>query len=164
MSMRVFSLHYIVFTKFTSSANIRFRSCSTWRCHASFSDPVKLVISSLNKFTLVAVKIAVEGLKMNYLMLDKKESLASLETRRGLERKCVPQLFLGLLLGTRQSSIGQCFSVVLSNSPEVIARVSFLFLKWRIKDLDSGLGESTTFQTFFMALIPLSPAYSKTNL
>ena len=117
MSMRVFSLHYIVFTKFTSSANIRFRSCSTWRCHASFSDPVKLVISSLNKFTLVAVKIAVEGLKMNYLILDKKESLASLETRRGLERKCVPQLFLGLLLGTRQSSIGQCFSVVLSNSP-----------------------------------------------
>ena len=101
---------------------------------------------------------------MNYLMLHKKESLASLETRRGLERKCVPQLFLGLLLGTRQSSIGQCFSVVLSNSPEVIARVSFLFLKWRIKDLDSGLGESTTFKTFFMALIPLSPAYSKTNL
>ena len=117
MSMRVFSLHYIVFTKFTSSANIRFRSCSTWRCHASFSDPVKLVISSLDKFTLVAVKIAVEGLKMKYLMFDKKESLASLDTRRELEPNCVPQLFLRLLLGTRLSAIGQCFSVVRSNSP-----------------------------------------------
>ena len=106
MSTRAFPLHYIVFTKFTSSANIRFRSCSSWRCHASFSDPVKLVISSLDKFTLVAVKIAVEGLKMKYLMLDKKESLASLETRRGLEPKYVPQLFVGLLLETRQSAIG----------------------------------------------------------
>ena len=151
MRIRVFSLHYIVFTKFTSSANIRFRSCSAWRCHASFSDPVKLVISSLNKFTLVAVKIAVECLKMKYLMLDKKESLASLETRKELAPKCVPQLFLGSLLES------------LATVPEVIANVSFLFLKWRIADLDSGSGESSTFQTFFIALIPLSPAYSKTN-
>ena len=58
--------------------------------------------------------------------------------------------------------LANVFSPVLSNSPR--RKVSFLFLKWRIKDLDSGLGESTTFQTFFMALIPLSPAYSKTNL
>ena len=31
----------------------------------------------------------------------------TLETTRELEPKCVPQLFLGLLLGTRQSAIGQ---------------------------------------------------------
>ena len=158
MSMRVFSLHCIVFTKFTFSANIRFRSCSAWRCHASFSDPVKLVISSLDKFTLVAVKIAVEGLKMKYFMLNKKESSASLETKRGLEPKCVPQLF-GIVTGDASVS----YWPILSNSPEVKGKVSFLFLKWRIKDLDSGFGESTTFQTFFMALIPLSPAYSKTK-
>ena len=60
--------------------------------------------------------------------------------------------------------LANVFPLSLATVPEVIARVSFLFLKWRIKDLDSGLGESTTFQTFFMALIPLSPAYAKTNL
>ena len=43
---------------------------------------------------------------MKYLMLDKKESLSLLETRRGLEPKYVPQLFVGLLLETRQSAIG----------------------------------------------------------
>ena len=33
----------------------------------------------------------------------------TLETTRELEPKCVPQLFLGLLLGTHQSAIGQFF-------------------------------------------------------
>ena len=96
---------------------------------------------------------------MKYFMLNKKESLASLETKRGLEPKCVPQLF-GIVTGDTSVS----YWPILSNSPEVKRKVSFLFLKWRITDLDSGFGESTTFQTFFMALIPLSPAYSKTNL
>ena len=41
----------------------------------------------------------------------------TLETTRELEPKCVPQVFLGLLLGTRQSAIGQFFSPVPSNSP-----------------------------------------------
>ena len=101
---------------------------------------------------------------MKYLMLDKKESLALLETRRGLEPKCVPQLF-GIVTGDASVSYwSMFFPLSLATVPEVIAKVSFLFLKWQIKDLDSGLGESTTFQTFFMALIPLSPAYSKTNL
>ena len=40
---------------------------------------------------------------------DKVKLFASLETRRGLEPKCVPQLFLGSLLGTRRSAIGQFF-------------------------------------------------------
>ena len=60
--------------------------------------------------------------------------------------------------------LANVFPLSLATVQEVIAKVSFLFLKGRIKDLDSGFGESTTFQTFFMALIPLSPAYSKTNL
>ena len=42
--------------------------------------------------------------------------MLSSETRRELEQKCVPQLFLGSLLGTRQSAIGKIFSVP-SNSP-----------------------------------------------
>ena len=33
----------------------------------------------------------------------------SWETRRGLEPKCVPQWFLGSLMGTRRSAIGQFF-------------------------------------------------------
>ena len=36
-------------------------------------------------------------------------SFATAETRRELEPNCVPQLFLGLLLGTHQSAIGQFF-------------------------------------------------------
>ena len=33
--------------------------------------------------------------------------LATLETKRELESKCISQLYLGSLLGTRQSAIGQ---------------------------------------------------------
>ena len=40
---------------------------------------------------------------------DKVKLFATSETRRGLELKCVPQLFLGSLLGTLRSSIGQFF-------------------------------------------------------
>ena len=36
-------------------------------------------------------------------------SFAPLETRRELELKYVPQLFLGSILGTRRSAIGQFF-------------------------------------------------------
>ena len=41
---------------------------------------------------------------------------ATSETRGELELKYVPQLFLGSILGTRRSAIGQFFSVP-SNSP-----------------------------------------------
>ena len=40
----------------------------------------------------------------------------TLETTREREPKCIPQLFLGLLLGTRQSAIGQFFPFP-GNSP-----------------------------------------------
>ena len=36
-------------------------------------------------------------------------SFATVETRRELEPNCVPQLFLGWLLGTRRSAIGHFF-------------------------------------------------------
>ena len=76
-----------------------------------------------------------------------------------------PAIVSGIVTGDVSVSYWPMFfPLSLATVPEVIAKVSFLFLKWRIKDLDSGFGESTTFQTFFMALIPLSPAYSKTNL
>ena len=41
---------------------------------------------------------------------------ATLETRKELEPKCVPQLFVGSLLGTDRSTIGQLFHPVPSNS------------------------------------------------
>ena len=44
-------------------------------------------------------------------------SFTTLETTRELELKCVPQLFLGLLLGTRQSAIGQFFFLSLVTVP-----------------------------------------------
>ena len=48
---------------------------------------------------------------------------ATLETRRELEPKCVPQLFLGSLLETRQSAIGH-FPPSLVTVPEVFAKVN----------------------------------------
>ena len=47
---------------------------------------------------------------------ERSTSKLSSETERELEQKCVPQWFLGLLLGTCQSAIDQVF-LVLSNSP-----------------------------------------------
>ena len=93
-------------------------------------------------------------------MLDKKRELGFFRDEKGTGAEICPAIVCGIVTGDTPVS----YWLTLSNSPKIIARVSFLFLKWRIKDLDSGLGESTTFQTFFMALIPLSPAYSKTNL
>ena len=54
-----------------------------------------------------------------YVML-----FAILETRGELEPKCVPQLFLGSLLRTRWSAIGQIFSTSLVTVPEVFAKVN----------------------------------------
>ena len=100
---------------------------------------------------------------ITFVYIPGEEQPASLDACM-LRRWYHPSLFylLRLILGTFQilSLTLRCRYFI----SEVIAKVSFLFLKWRIKDLDSRLGESTTFQTFFMALIPLSPAYSKTNL
>ena len=60
-------------------------------------------------------------------------TFATLEMRKELEPKCVPQWFLGLLLGTRQSAIGQLFFPVPRNNPESqLAPVYFSFLKWQI--------------------------------
>ena len=50
-------------------------------------------------------------------------SFATVETRRELEPNCVPQLFLGWLLGTRRSAIGHFFSLSLVTLPEVFAKV-----------------------------------------
>jgi len=46
------------------------------------------------------------------------------QARREPEAKYVPQLFLGLLLRTRRSAIGQFFSVSLVTAPEVLAEVN----------------------------------------
>ena len=51
-------------------------------------------------------------------------SFATVETRRELEPNCVPQLFLGWLLGTRRSAIGHFFSLSLVTLPEVFAKVT----------------------------------------
>ena len=49
---------------------------------------------------------------------------ATLETKRELEPKCVPQLFPGSLLGMRRSAIGQFFFLSLVTIPEVFAKVN----------------------------------------
>ena len=64
-------------------------------------------------------------------------SFATVETRRELEPNCIPQLFLGWLLGTRRSAIGHFFFTVPSDTPRSLCEsyldpVFLLFLKWRI--------------------------------
>jgi len=70
---------------------------------------------------------------------------ATLETRKELEPKYVPQLLLGSLLGARRSAIGQLFFPYVVTVPEVFAKVNLVrspssapdlvqfpsFLKWR---------------------------------
>lgn len=51
------------------------------------------------------------------------DKFATLEARRGLEPKCIPQWFLGLLLGYGQSAIGQFFSLSLVTLPEVLSKI-----------------------------------------
>ena len=47
----------------------------------------------------------------------------TLETKRELEPKCLPQLFLGSLLETRRSAIGQFLCLSLLTVPEVFAKI-----------------------------------------
>ena len=49
---------------------------------------------------------------------------ATLETIRGLVPKCVPQLFLGWLLGTRRSAIDRFYPLILQTVLEVFAKVN----------------------------------------
>ena len=51
---------------------------------------------------------------------------ATLETRRRLEPKCVPQLILGSLLGTRQAAIGHFFSPVPGYSSRSLCEIFIL--------------------------------------
>ena len=67
----------------------------------------------------------------------KYDKFATLETKRGLEPKCIPQWFLGLLLGPGQSAIGHFFFLVPNNTPRspcenLLFPVFFSFLKERI--------------------------------
>ena len=60
--------------------------------------------------------------------------------RRELEPKRVPQWFLGSLLGTRRSAIGQFFSLSLTTVPEVCAKVNSAQFPSRMADC-SNTGE-----------------------
>ena len=60
------------------------------------------------------------------LIKDQRQlSIRHLGTRRELEPKGVPQLFMGLLLRTRWSAIGHFFPVSLETVPEVFAKVNW---------------------------------------
>ena len=66
--------------------------------------------------------------------------LDTLKMRRELEPKRVPQWFLGSLLGTRRSAIGQFFSLSLTTVPEVCAKVNSAQFPSRMADC-SNTGE-----------------------
>ena len=65
----------------------------------------------------------------------KKQNKRKKQAKKKLEPKCVPQFILGSLLGTRQSAVGQFFSLSLVTVPEVFMKVksakfsSFFFFK-----------------------------------
>ena len=54
----------------------------------------------------------------------KKNSFTTWEMRRGLEPKCISQVFMGSLLGKCWSAICQCFFMSLVRVPEVFAKVN----------------------------------------
>ena len=54
------------------------------------------------------------------------------------------QLFVGLLLGTRWSAIGQCFSLSLVTIPEVFACPSFLLVSKALFKGGGGGGRGVT--------------------
>ena len=55
--------------------------------------------------------------------IERCTGFATLETRRELEPKCVPQLFLGWLREMRRSAIGHLFPLSLATISEVFAKV-----------------------------------------
>ena len=65
----------------------------------------------------------------------------TLEMRRELEPKRVPQWFLGSLLGTRWSAIGQFFSLSLATVPEVFTKVKSAQFPSRMADCSNKAGE-----------------------
>ena len=81
--------------------------------------------------------VAIKMFKGSQYFLWRYNQFVILETRRELEPKCVPQLFLGWLLGTRRTAIGHFFFVVLSNNPRslfesLLDPVFLLLLNFRI--------------------------------
>ena len=69
--------------------------------------------------------------------------LDTLEIKRELEPKRVPQVFVGSLLGTRRSAIGQFFTVSLTTVPEVCAKVNSAHFPSRMADCSNTAGEDT---------------------
>ena len=67
--------------------------------------------------------------------------LDTLKMRRELEPKRVPQWFLGSLLGTRRSAIGQFFSLSLTTVPEVCAKVNSAQFPSPMADCSNTAGE-----------------------
>ena len=72
----------------------------------------------LSAQSLVKIIECIKGLKFKYAA-QSTLPFTSLKTWWELEPTSVPQLFLGSILGTRQSAIGQFFSPV----PDVFAKV-----------------------------------------
>ena len=60
----------------------------------------------------------------NYLWNDSWILICNIRSEKELEPKCLPQLFLGSLLVTRRSAIGQFFFLSLVTVPEVFAWVN----------------------------------------
>ena len=82
----------------------------------------------------VACDVMAHGTLICQLLKDSKQ-LITLETRSELEPKCPPQWFLGLVLRTRWSAIGQYLPLSIVSVPEVFAKVSFSFPKTGIGDM-----------------------------
>ena len=82
----------------------------------------------------VACDVMAHGTLICQLLKDSKQ-LTTLETRSELEPKCPPQWFLGLVLRTRWSAIGQYLPLSIVSVPEVFAKVSFSFPKTGIGDM-----------------------------
>ena len=93
-----------------------------------------------SKFFLLPWKVRIIGSRLTFQYW---RTFVTLERRKRLEYKCVPQLFLESLVGTRRSAIGQFFFLSLVTVPEVfVPKWTFCILgQWfwpNVNGLSSG--------------------------
>ena len=93
----------------TANCLLSMRSRIEERIQDNVKPSVTFAIWHVNETGLKSFSILVGGFCRVWRQAGYNLALATLEKRRELEPKCVPQLFLGSLLGTRRLAIGQFF-------------------------------------------------------
>ena len=119
---------YIQLPKISS----RIQTVKTTVCHLNFCSSFLVDRGYFVERTRIWV------LFLSWIVFWKKVDRGQLETRRGLEPKCIPQFFVGSFLGAHWSAIGRFFPLLIpiksprSHCESQLSVVSFSYIKWWI--------------------------------